>query len=394
MDSVANPPSSPATSQPDNIITQLVLSRLPQFGPASYWAAHRHLGAASQLLQTDVDINRLPLRSPTLKTLREIHQLSANHPLYKQAERDWLWLQENNITVLTHNDDRYPELLRTIEQAPPLLFVKGQLDNLYLPQLAMVGSRNPSPAGRENAEHFARTLSAMGFVITSGLARGIDGASHRGTLRHGGATIAVMATGIDKIYPASHKSLADEIVDKGGTLVTEFPLGTAPNASHFPRRNRIISGMSLGVLVVEAAVKSGSLITARYALEQNREVFAVPGSIHNPVSRGCHSLLRDGASLVESIDDLRESLQGLLQFKWTEVTKASSIPPPKPAPSLSRDEAFVLQQLGFDSTSTELLEQRTGLATGALLAALMSLELKGLVASATDGYQRLSVPEA
>ncbi|MEJ6774059.1 MAG: DNA-processing protein DprA, partial [Porticoccaceae bacterium] len=192
----------------------------------------------------------------------------------------------------------YPQQLKQISSAPPLLYSLGQIDNLHLPQIAIVGSRRMTRGGENNALQWSRFLANSGFTITSGLALGVDGCAHRGALEAAnGKTVAVMATGIDSIYPQRHRQLAEQILDSGGTLVTEFHPNVKPLPTNFPRRNRIVSGLSLGVLVVEAAVKSGSLITARYALEQNREVFAIPGSIHNPQSRGCHLLIKEGAQL-------------------------------------------------------------------------------------------------
>ena len=411
MDSVASQPSSEGAanklsqSKPSvaksvvseqTILAHLVLQRIPQFGPATYWAAQEALGNAENILAADPQSCRGLMRPETLSTLSAIQRQGDQHSMVEQAQRDRDWLGHNNVTIIVHDDERYPSLLKTIDQAPPVLFVRGELNNLFLPQLAIVGSRNPSPGGRENALRFAQQLSAMGFVITSGMALGVDAAAHLGALKNAGPTIAVMGTGIDKIYPHRHRRLSEELVQHGGAIVTEFPLGVGPKANHFPRRNRIISGMSLGVLVVEAAIKSGSLITARYALQQNREVFAVPGSIHNPLSRGCHALLREGATLVESIDDMAESLTGLLAYKWREIfpslgdqqqTIASSNRSVDQA--LNNQEHFVLEQLAFDTTTLDVLEQRTGLSPALLLSTLMSLELKERVALSPGGYQRL-----
>jgi DNA processing protein len=204
----------------------------------------------------------------------------------------------------------YPEQLKQIVGAPSLLYLRGNIENLHLPQIVVVGSRRMTRGGADNARAWSQYLAAGGFAITSGLALGVDGAAHRGALQAKGKTIAVMATGIDSIYPRSHLQLAEQIIDQGGTLITEFKPTTKPLATHFTSRNRIISGLSLGVLVVEAALRSGSLITARYALEQDREVFAIPGSIHNPQSRGCHHLIKQGAYLVERAEEIVEQLAG------------------------------------------------------------------------------------
>lgn len=218
----------------------------------------------------------------------------------------WAEAEENHILCL--DDAHYPALLKQIYAPPPLLFIKGKLDCLQCPQIAMVGSRNPSHSGRENAFHFARELAQHGWGVTSGLALGIDAASHEGALSVNGHCVAVMGTGLDKIYPARHQSLASAILRGEGAWVSEFPLGTQIKPENFPRRNRIISGLSVGVFVVEAALHSGSLITAQYGLEQGREVYAMPGSIHNPLAKGCHYLLKQGAKLVETVSDLVEEI--------------------------------------------------------------------------------------
>ncbi|MEE8482340.1 MAG: DNA-processing protein DprA, partial [Acidiferrobacterales bacterium] len=209
------------------------------------------------------------------------------------------WLAEEDSHLVSVADEAYPDLLREIPDPPALLYIKGDPVALSLPQLAIVGSRNPTPVGLENANAFAGALASTGLVVTSGLALGIDTAAHRGALDGGGNTIAIAGTGVDRIYPARNHTVAHEIA-KHGALVSEFPLATPPLRENFPRRNRILSGLSLGTLVVEAALRSGSLITARLAAEQGREVFAIPGSIHSPQSRGCHQLIRQGAKLVET----------------------------------------------------------------------------------------------
>jgi DNA processing protein len=222
----------------------------------------------------------------------------------------WATFPQQRILLLS--DPSYPVLLKETYDAPLLLFVKGDASILGDVQLAMVGSRNPSPTGRENAYAFARDLALSGLIITSGLAYGIDAASHKGALAAKGRTVAVMGTGLDCIYPAKNARLADDIANSGGALVSEFTLGMGPIASNFPQRNRIISGLSIGVLVVEATMMSGSLITARFALEQGREVFAIPSSIHNPLAKGCHSLLRQGAKLVEGVQDVLEEIKAII----------------------------------------------------------------------------------
>ena len=225
---------------------------------------------------------------------------------------DIKWLAEaGNHAIVTLDDPQYPDLLRQIDSPPPVLFIQGDIALLQDPQLAMVGSRNPTQGGKNNAYEFAKFLSANGITITSGLALGIDGYSHKGALDAQAPTIAVTATGLDRVYPAKHRSLAHAISEYGA-IVSEHTIGTPVRAQNFPRRNRIISGLSVGTLVIEAAIKSGSLITARYASEQGREVFAIPGSIHNPLARGCHQLIRQGAKLVETAGHILEEISPAL----------------------------------------------------------------------------------
>jgi DNA processing protein len=293
------------------------------------------------------------------------------------------WLSDSNHQLLTLNDENYPNLLREIDSPPPLLFVIGDKALLHQPQLAIVGSRNPSATGIENAHEFARCLTAAGFCITSGLAQGIDGAAHSGALKSG-KTIAVMGTGPDRIYPASHKALAHQIANQA-LLISEFPPGTQARPENFPRRNRIISGLALGALVVEAAQQSGSLITARLSSEQGREVFAIPGSIHNPQARGCHRLIKQGAKLVESAQDIIEELGPLFA---TLGNPKETNPPAAVSEVMRRDPDYQLldHALGYDPTSVDELIARTGLTAETVSSMLLLLELEGHVSSAPGGY--------
>jgi DNA processing protein len=238
--------------------------------------------------------------------------------------------QRQSIQLLGWGDEHYPEPLRHIQDAPAVLYVRGRAELLSRPQIAIVGSRNASRAGLDHAWQFAGALTEKNYAVASGLAQGVDGAAHAGALAAGGDTIAVVGTGVDVIYPCSHKALTGQVVERG-VLVSEYPPGTGPKPGHFPRRNRIISGLSRGILVVEAGLRSGSLITARLALEQGREVFAIPGSIHNPLARGCHSLIRQGAKLVETVDDIEEELAAW----WNRPVEApvpELTPKPRSAP--------------------------------------------------------------
>jgi len=280
------------------------------------------------------------------------------------------WLEDPANGIVTLADDDYPRLLLETGDPPAVLYVKGRRELLNAPALAVVGSRNATPQGAENARAFAQVLSESGLAIVSGLALGIDAAAHRGGLQGAGSTIAVLGTGLDIVYPARNRPLAHEIA-RQGLLMGEFPLGTPAIAGNFPRRNRLISGLAQGVLVVEAAISSGSLITARLALEQGREVFAIPGSIHSPLSKGCHQLIKQGAKLVESAQDVLEELG------W-------AAPPARPRETDDGDHPLLVH-LGYDRVSIEALTGRCGLPPEQVSAALLELELRGMVASLPGG---------
>lgn len=283
------------------------------------------------------------------------------------------WLDDPLNRILTVADADYPQALLNIPDPPLLLYIKGRLDLLNTPSLAIVGSRNATAQGLRNAEAFAQSVSAAGLSVISGLAQGIDAAAHRGGLQAAGASVAVVGTGLDKVYPASNRELAHQLAQQG-CIVSEFPLGTPPLPANFPRRNRLISGLSQGCLVVEASLQSGSLITARMALEQGRDVFAIPGSIHSPQSKGCHSLIKQGAKLVESAQDILEEL-GHPHHLDTEKALV---------------ENSLFEHLGFDPVDTETLAQRSGLTIAELSAILLRLELDGAVATLPGGlYQRI-----
>jgi DNA processing protein len=284
------------------------------------------------------------------------------------------WLDDSLNHILSIADANYPQFLLNTVDPPLLLYVKGRLDLLNSPSLAVVGSRNASVQGKRNAEEFSKCVSEARFCIVSGLAHGIDTAAHIGGLQGIGSSIGVVGTGLDKVYPAANRELAHRLAQYG-TLISEFPLGTPPLASNFPRRNRIISGLSLGCLVVEASLQSGSLITARMALEQGRDVFSVPGSIHSPQSKGCHLLIKQGAKLVESAADILEELG---YHSGSAVSTRTS-------------EHFIFEHLGFDPVDTDSLVQRSGLTIGELSAILLQLELAGDVASLPGGlFQRIT----
>lgn len=307
---------------------------------------------------------------------------SIQNPNWKSVEKILTWREKNQCQLISLIDDAYPPLLKEIPAAPLLLYVRGNISLLNQPQLAIVGSRNPTPTGRELAHHFAQTLSSAGLHITSGLAIGIDAACHRGALSAKGKTIAILGTGLNQIYPHSHRDLADEIAEKGA-LVSEFSPSEPAKASNFPRRNRIISGLSLGVLVVEAAVKSGSLITARYANEQGREVFAIPGSIHNPLAKGCHYLIRQGAKLVETAEDILEEL-GALSAITAPIKTIDNI---KNRDTLAPSLRALLAHIGYEITALDTIIMRSGLTASEVSSMLLSLELQDFIKSTHGGYQ-------
>ncbi len=289
------------------------------------------------------------------------------------------WSKGKGQFIVTLADPEYPQALLEIADPPSLLYVRGRIELLNRPVLSIVGSRNPTPQGVQNAERFSAAFADAGLIIGSGLALGIDAAAHRGTLAACGDTIAFIGTGIDRIYPARNRDLALEIGDKG-CIVSEFPIGTPVTASNFPRRNRLISGIARGVLVVEAAIESGSLITARLAAEQGREVFAIPGSIHSPQSRGCHKLIKQGAKLVETAQDVLEELCWNSPSTTSGPITGSGKKPP--------DE--LLSAMGFDPSSLDEIAERTCLTTDLLSVMLLRLELEGRVACLPGGrYQQL-----
>jgi DNA processing protein len=317
---------------------------------------------------------RLGLKNESIDALK--------NPDWATVDKDLEWLAQANNSLITIEDELYPPLLKELSDPPPLLFVRGNVGLLSMPQIAIVGSRNPSNLGKQTAFEFAKSLTQQGFVITSGLALGIDAASHEGALSVGGWTIAVAGTGLDRVYPARHKELATEIVNKG-VMVSELPPGTMAKANNFPRRNRIISGLSQGLLVVEAAKESGSLITARMALEQNREVFAIPGSIHNPLARGCNALIREGAKLVETTQDILEELN-----QYNQQDNDFTIQPMQSM--LDLEQQTLLNRVMFSPTSIDDLVATGGQSVEIVSSMLLILELQGYLEATAGGcYVRI-----
>ena len=353
----------------------LLLSRVPGMGPRTCLALLQHFGSPQQIFTAEPGkLVALGLRDKLIEGI-------TRPPGLDLIAADLRWLEQEDHHLLTLHHPAYPSLLRELPDPPLLLYVAGNPRLLSQPQIALVGSRNPTPAGRETACDFAASLGHYGYLVTSGLALGIDGASHRGALDSGAPTVAVTGTGLDRVYPASHRDLARRIVEHGA-MVSEFPIGTPPCKENFPRRNRLISGLSLGTLVVEAAVCSGSLITARMALEQGREVFAIPGSIHSPQSRGCHALIRDGAKLVENIADILEELQGPPAPTQTPTDDER---PETGQPQCDPLQQKVLDHVDYTPTSVDMLVERTGLTAEQLSSILLWLELQNRIVSLSGG---------
>lgn len=317
--------------------------------------------------------------------VREILSHQGLAPDWTAGERALEWLAANpRRRLLALGDRAYPPLLAAIPAPPPVLHVDGNPECLAAAQLAVVGSRQATVSARDTAREFAMRLAGAGLVVTSGLAHGIDAAAHQGALDGGGATLAVFGCGVDHIYPAAHRRLADRIREQGA-LVSEFPLGTRPLPAFFPRRNRIISGLSLGTLVVEAALTSGSLVTARHALEQGREVFAVPGSVHNPLSRGCHALLRDGAGLAETVDDILAEMPGFTPWPPLRADTGDSAEQRAGLEGLSAKQLAVYACCDFQPLGVDEIVDQCGLTAPEVSSILTALEMKGVVRAVTGG---------
>ncbi|MEQ6291061.1 DNA-processing protein DprA [Vogesella sp. GCM10023246] len=358
----------------DSLLAWATLAFSPGVGPQRFLQLLQRFGSAEAALSArPAQLGELLDRDIAATLGGELAQQSAAAAL--------AWAAADGCHLITLQDDDYPCQLAEAGAAPPLLFARGRRELLAAPMLAIVGSRNSTPQGDDNARSFARTLAANGYSIVSGLAGGIDAAAHEGALSQAASTVAVIGTGIDRVYPARNRELAHRIAEQG-LLLSEFPLGSPPLAQNFPRRNRIIAGLARGCLVVEATLQSGSLITARLALEAGREVMAIPGSILNPQARGCHRLLKDGARLVETVDDVLD-----------EVGRLPLRPSPPTLSAASDDDALpqqpLLQAMGFDPVDADTLAARLGLTPGVVYAMLLELEIQGHVDSMHGGrYQR------
>lgn len=362
----------------------LALAAAPGVGPRTAARLIAQLGHPSAIRGASTQaLTGLGLRPEAIAALHSPDQAGI--------ERALAWAEQPEAHILTRSDPRYPPLLAEIPDPPLVLYVRGDPLLLSEPQIAIVGSRNPSPQGQQVTRDLASRLAAWGLIVTSGLAVGVDGAAHQGALE-AGRTIAVLGTGPDQVYPGRHRDLARRIA-AAGALVTEYPPGEGPRAQHFPRRNRLISGLSLGTLVTEAALQSGSLITARHALEQGREVLAVPGSVRNPLARGCHALIREGARLVEDADqvlaELAPQLRGLIAAPLAGEREGAAAPAHPAsldsAAALDPDYRRLLDAMGYDAMALDELVRVTGLPVQDLSSMLLVLELEGHVSSAPGG---------
>ncbi len=318
---------------------------------------------------------------------------AISRPDEKRIESDLKWLSHPNHHLLCWDDDSYPALLRRIKGPPAALFIDGDPGCLWQPQIAVIGSRNPTSGGLEHARDFAATLARQGMTITSGLASGIDSAAHAAAMDVGAVTIAVNGTGLDKVYPASSQAVAERIRTQGA-MISELPLGSPPKRQHFPSRNRIISGLSLAVLVIEAGLNSGTLITARKAAEQGRDVFALPGSLHNPMAKGCHRLIREGARLVETTADILQELGPLAAELQMEIRQRLDLLDQEDKHSVSLQKnllddseyQLVWEVLGFDPKPIDIIIEQTGLPASAISSMLLMMELKGMVKKHSSGH--------
>lgn len=354
----------------DNIVFLLACNRIPNFGP-------RSIARCQKIWPNLADLFQASTAQLTALGLSEAVINAITHFEFKTIEADLAWMKGRNQHILVLGTDYYPALLAEISDPPPILYAKGQLDCLTQPTLGIVGTRNPSASGAETAWRWANELAQSGLTIVSGLALGVDAQAHQGCLAAKGKTVAVMGTGMNVIYPRRNHKLAEEIAESG-LLLSEFPLNSPPIAQHFPQRNRIISGLSSAILVVEAALRSGSLITARYAMEQNRDVFAIPGSIYHAQAKGCHRLLQQGACLVTNAQEVMAEMN----LTRTHRIKNISI-----FPEIC-DNTHLLEHVGFELTTIDQMIERSGFSVDEVLCKIVELDLQGWIQGVPGGYMR------
>lgn len=371
---------------PERARQWLFLSQLPGFGLRVRRRLAAQVPQMPDLLNLDSASHKaIGLPAAACEALAAWRKGDLAHPALLALQTIEDACERKGIGIVHWQSSAYPLPLRHIYNPPMLLYVRGDTSLLGRDQLAIIGSRHATRAGLDHARGFAAALGQRNLLVSSGLALGIDGAAHAGALDAGHSTLAVIGSGLDKIYPRQHQRLGERVIAHG-LLVSEYPPGTQARPAHFPQRNRIISGLSRGVLVVEAGLKSGSLITARLALEQGRDVFAIPGSVHSPVARGCHQLIRQGATLVESVSDILQELGGW----WSEPFIPGASSTGAATDGLDAREIAVLEALGYDSQSTDVLGSSTGLSADQLMQSLLLLELQGLATAAPGGYVRIA----
>lgn len=343
-----------------------MLLKAPQAGVRTFYKALKYFETPQQVFLA----SKSKRKECGLFKPETLEYLAKNDTTAPQADLDWA--KGDDCYILTLIDERYPPQLKAIADPPPILYVRGDVDCLSLPQLAIVGSRNPTPGGEQNAYQFAKSLSLSGLVIISGMASGIDAKSHIGALEADGKTIAVCGTGLDRIYPAKHKSLAHQIIHQGA-LVSELVIGTSPVANNFPRRNRIISGLSLGTLVVESSIKSGTMITAKLAADQGKEVFAIPSSINNPLAHGCHQLIKQGAKLTENVEDIIDELP--IDLKPITSVNNDDIC----TKEIDNTNPLLLKCLSYEAITIDEMVEKSGLSPQIIIQELLELELANKV---------------
>ena len=382
----------------EQLTALIALQHIEALGPVSLSLLLAKAGSIEALIDGAIDPMEVTgLRASCRQELQRFLRNPRGVQQWQLAEKSLEWLVQTGSHVLVRDDPRFPPLLKELPDCPQLIYLAGQINTFTEGSISIVGTRKPSAGAVQFTEHLAAELAEAGLLITSGMASGIDAAAHRGSLNGGGKTAAVWAAGLDVVYPKENLSLAQSII-KNGCVITEMPLGTASKPIYFPRRNRLVSGISLGVIVVQAALPSGSLITANYAAEQNREVFAVPGSIHNPLSAGCHQLIKEGAILIESAEDVLTSIKALqlaqgLEAAESECDKEVEVVNSKQAEAellagLSAEMRVVVDAIGYDPAPYELIDARVGTGVENLSATLVDLELQGIVTVVGGLYSR------
>ena len=360
-----------------DLIYWLLLLKAPHVGVRTFYKALKHFETPEQVFLA----SKSERKECGLFRQAALDYLENQDHSVVQADLDWV--KSDDCHIVTLIDGSYPKQLKTISDPPPLLYIRGSVECLSKTQFAIVGSRNPTPGGKQNAYQFSQELSRAGMIITSGMASGIDAQAHIGALEVDCPTIAVCGTGLDRIYPAKHKSLAHQISLKGA-LVSEFCIGTSPIANNFPRRNRIISGLSLGTLVVEASIKSGTMITAKLAADQGREVFAIPSSIHNPLSQGCHQLIKQGAKLVDTINDIIEELPIDLKSSTKPLNVSNC------TNSVDKTPFVLLKYLSYEAMTIDKMVEKSGLSPQVITQELLLLELENRVEKASGSAYALT----